>query len=389
MKIAYVTTYDPSDRTQWSGLGHAIMQALADVGAGVEALGPLSIDLAWIGRLKGTFYRRALGQGYEYDRERIPCLGYARQAKAKLARGGYDVVLSPGAVPVSRLECAPPIAIWADATFAGYVEHYGLRARLTRETLRAGEATERAAFARAALLIFASQWAADSAAKTYGVDPAKIHVIPFGANLLRPPDREAALRCADARPTDRCELVSIGVDWARKGMPRAVALARALNARGLPTRLTIVGARPPLGEKPPDFVELAGFVDKRALDGEARIGALLSRSHFHVLFSQAEAFGVVFAEANAWAAPNIAADVGGVPTAVVDGRGGRRFALDVDIGGIADFVAASVGDKSGYASLARAARAEYEERLNWLVSGAAANKALQALCGRANRCGAA
>jgi ribosomal protein S18 acetylase RimI-like enzyme len=389
MKVAYITTYDPFDRAHWSGLGHAFMQALVDAGANVKPLGPLSTDRAMVGRLKGAFYRRALGKSYEYDRERIPCLGYARQAMAKLARGEYDVVLSPGAIPVSRLDCAQPIAIWADATFAGYVEHYGLADRLARETLCAGEATERAAYARASLLIFASQWAADSAAKTYGVDPAKILVVPFGANFLHPPDRDAAMRGVDARPNDRCELISIGVDWARKGMPRAVALARALNERGLPTRLTIIGARPPAGERLPDFVELAGFIDKRTPDGEAHLGALLSRSHFHVLFTKAEAFGIVFAEANAWAVPNIASDVGGIATVVVEGRGGRRFAPDAEINVVADFVASHVVDKLAYALLARAARDECERRLNWSVSGAIAKGALEALCDRAKHVRAA
>lgn len=353
MKIAYVTTYDPSDRAHWSGLGHAIMKALVDAGASVEALGPLSTDLRCVGRLKGAFYRRVLRLGYEYDRERIACLGYARQLTAKLAKGQHDIVLSPGAIPVSRLDCAQPIAIWADATFACYVEHYGLRARLARETLRAGEATERAAFARAALLTFSSQWAADSALRDYGADPAKIQVIPFGANFLVAPTREEALRRAAGRPADRCELISIGVDWVRKDMPRAIALARALNARGLPDTPDDRRRAAAPGR------EAAGLRRARRLHRQAHAGwrgALLSRSHFHVLFSTADATPVVLSEANAWAAPNIASDVGGVSTVVVDSRGGRRFAPKPDIRVVAECVLSYVTDCSSCRQLSEQAR---------------------------------
>lgn len=383
MRVGYITAYDPTDRSQWSGLGHAIMHSLLDAGARLEALGPLTTDLPLLGRLKAAYYRRRFGQLYEYEREPIPCLGYARQLVAKLAQKEYDVLLSPGAIPVSRLQCTQPVAIWADATFACYIDHYGLTSRLARETIRAGHATERAAYARASLLIFASQWAANSAIADYGADPAKIAIVPFGANFIRAPHREAVRNKIEARSPDRCELISIGVDWFRKGMPKAVAVAEELNRRGLPTRLTIVGCRPPNDLQIPDFVELVGFIDKRTATGELRIGELLARSHFHVLFSTAEAFGVVFAEANAYGVPNIASDVGGIESAVVNGRGGQRFNREIDTKMIADHVDAHLNDTASYRRLALRARDEFECRLNWSVSGAEVVRRLENLLSRA------
>jgi hypothetical protein len=55
----------------------------------------------------------------------------------------------------------------------------------------------------------------------------------------------------------------------------------------------------------PEFVNVIGFIDKQTTDGERALTKLLLRSHFHVLFPSAEAFGVVFAEANAHAVPNL------------------------------------------------------------------------------------
>lgn len=386
MRIGYVTTYDPADRRNWSGLGHAIMHALIDAGAKVEVLGPLTTNWPKLGRLKATYYRRLCGQSYEYERERIPCSGYARQLKSKLAKRECEVLLCPGTIPASRLDCEQPIAIWADATFACYVDHYGFAKSMAPETIRAGHATERAAYARASLLIFASKWAANSAVSDYGVAPAKIAVIPFGANFTHAPSREAVLEKIETRPDDCCELISIGVDWVRKGMPRAVALAAMLNARGLRTRLTIVGCLPPDGVVLPNFVELAGFIDKRTSDGEKRIGALLARSHFHVLFSTAEAFGIVFAEANAFGVPNVASDVGGIESAVTNAGGGQRYDPATNLMVIATHIQDQVCNKRLYRNLARQARYEFENRLNWTVSGKEVLRKLETLLSGGQSC---
>src|SRR5262249_6315867 len=157
----------------------------------------------------------------------------------------------------------------------------------------------------------------------------------------------------------------VGVEWERKGMERAVDLVAALNARDVPAELSIVGCLPPESLRLPSWVRIHGHIDKRTAAGEKRLGELLGASHFHVLFSRAECFGVAFCEANAWGVPNIASEVGGVPSAVVNGRGGWRFAPSTPVTDIADFVAQRFRDRAGYWHAARRARAEYERRLNW------------------------
>jgi hypothetical protein len=146
MRLAYVTTYDPNDRHNWSGSGFSIMRALVDQEISVDALGPLRTDYKIVGRIKGAFYSRLFRSSYEYEREGLPTRGYARQVNKKLVAQNYDIVLSPGSIPVSRLQCRQPIVIWADATFASYIEHYGLARALSRETIRAGHVTERLAY---------------------------------------------------------------------------------------------------------------------------------------------------------------------------------------------------------------------------------------------------
>ena len=370
MRIAFVTSYDPTDRLQWSGLGYAIMESLRAQGLDVTPIGPLRRRFQLVGRVKGRLYKHLFGRSYDFDREALVGRDYAQQVSAKLNLGDFDVVFSPGSIPISRLRCRQPIVIWADATFGALTSLYDQYRTLAVESLRAGHRTERMALSNCKLAIFASNWAAESAIHQYGTDPGKVKVVPFGANFLEPPDRDAAVRSVSDRPVDSCRLITIGVDWVRKGIPRAIELASVLNRRGLPTQLTVVGCQAPQGVALPEFVNIIGFVDKRTRGGEQQLSRLLGESHFHVLFSTAECFGVVFAEANAHAVPNIANDVGGIESAVINGRGGWRFDPQIPIDRVADYLMAHMRDRGRYLELALAARREYDERLNWRVAGA-------------------
>jgi glycosyltransferase involved in cell wall biosynthesis len=370
MRLAYITTYDPNDRRNWSGSGYSIMQALADQEISVDALGPLRADYKIVGRMKGKFYKKVFRSDHDYERERLPTQGYARQINEKLGYKDYDIILSPGSIPVSRLQCRQPIVIWADATFASYIEHYGIASALSRKTIRAGHITERLAYSRSSLLIFASQWAAKSAISCYKIDASKVKIVPFGANLQNPPNRQIVLDSIHSRSRATCHLVTIGTDWNRKGVSKSIELSVLLNNRGIPTTLSVVGCYPPAGFSVPGFVNLEGFIDKRTVNGEKKISKILLSCHFHVLFSTAEAFGVVFAEANAHGVPNIASDVGGIETAVVNGRGGQRFKLDSPLNNIADYIQGAIKDRTTYLDMALRARKEFDERLNWSVSGA-------------------
>ncbi len=379
MRLAYVTTYDATDRLQWSGSGNAIMESLRSQGIDVTPIGPLHQHFSWLGRIKSRLYRQFFGRSYAFEREALVGWDYAWQVSAKLRRGNYDLVFSPGTIPVSRLHCPQPIVIWADATFGALISFNDKNRQLCRESLRAGHRTERIALRSCALAIFASDWAADSAVKEYSADPKKVKVVPFGANFRETPTYKRAIQSIYARGTQACQLITIGVDWIGKGIPRAIELASALNDRGLPTRLTIVGCSPPHGIVLPEFVNVVGYIDKRLPEGEHRLSKLLEQSHFHVLFTIAECFGVVFAEANAHAVPNIANDIGGIGSAVANGRGGQRFSPTAPIDLVADYVQKHFRDRRAYVELALRAREEYDQRLNWQSAGAEVARCLSKL----------
>jgi glycosyltransferase involved in cell wall biosynthesis len=380
MKVAFLTTYDASDPHAWSGSAQYILRALRASNLDTAVIDNLSAGraLTFYQRAKTVAYRRLLARTYQ--RERAPSVArrYAAHAERSLRDAGCDVVFSPGTLPIACLETDKPIAFWTDASFAGMLGFYPSFSNFCAETVRSGNRLEQQALSRASVAIYSSEWAAATALRHYDVDPAKIKVVPFGANVDCRRSSADIEQIAAARRDDVCRLLLVGVDWARKGGDMALAVATLLNRRGIPTELHVVGCRPPF--EPPPFVTLHGFVSKASEAGRARLDALMSSAHFLVVPSRAECFGVVFAEASSFGLPSLATRTGGVCSAVRDGRNGMTFELDTEPQAYCDYIEAMLSDPAAYLQLCRSAYVEYAERLNWGAAGRRVRELLQASC---------
>jgi glycosyltransferase involved in cell wall biosynthesis len=274
-----------------------------------------------------------------------------------------DAIVSPGSIPVSFLDCSQPIVIWTDATFAGMMGYYPSMNKLSHSSITLGLSTEKEFFRRAAVSVFASTWAADSAIRLCGADPNRVRVVPLGAILPAPPLADAVATAIRARPTDRCQVLFIGREWHRKGGDIAVDAVAAMNRAGVPTELHIAGESPQASL--PSFVKPRGFLSKYSPDGALLMDRLLKESHFLMLPSRAEAFGMAPCEANAFGVPAIVARTGGLAEVVRDGRNG--FALSPGSCGsdYAKIMLELVRDRTRYETLCQASREEFETRLNW------------------------
>lgn len=234
--------------------------------------------------------------------------------------------------------------------------------------MRAGHRQERAALDAAAVAIYSSRWAAESALERYDADPAKVHVIPFGANVEPPASGAEVARLVEARPADRCRLVWIGSEWERKRGDLAVAVTQELCRRGLLAEVTLAGAGPPSGVGLPDTARHLGWIDKSTPEGQASFRKLLSDAHFLLLPTAAETFGIVFCEASAFGVPSLATNVGGVPDAVESGANGVLLPPDAGPADYASTILDLMGTPARYRELAKTSRARFEERLNWRVA---------------------
>ena len=376
VKIAYATTYDASDITQWSGTGYYVAKSLREQGILLEQTGPL--DEKFRLRTKAKSLLCSILYQKRFLRQRDPAVlrSYAQQTAARLATISVDAVFSPGTIPIAFLRCREPIVFWSDATFAGMIDFYPAFTKLHSSSIRHGMAMEQSALDRAVLAIYSSDWAARSAVENYGVDPEKVKVVPYGANIECDRTAEDIEKMVDLRARKCCRLLFPAVDWIRKGGNLVVEIATALNARGLPTELIIMGCQPPRELVLPNFVRCLGFVSKSTRDGQDLIRSLFQDSHFLVLPSMADCTPVVFNEASSFGLPSITTNVGGIPSVIRDDLNGKTFARTADPNTYANYIKSTFADFNRYRQLALSSFKEYQTRLNWHVAGAAVKKLL-------------
>jgi glycosyltransferase involved in cell wall biosynthesis len=366
VRVAYVSTYDSSDATAWSGLGLGIRRALEDAGADVFPIGPLSHRYGTYFRLRGALHDLRASTRYEADREPLLLRHYAKEIGVALERMGCDLIFSPGTIPIACLPPGKPVAFWTDATFDAMLGFYPSFSRLSKRTISNGHRAEQSALDRCSLALYSSRWAAESATRYYGVSAEKVRAVPFGANVDGHASEAAATAAISGRRIDPVQLLFVGTDWERKRGAIAVEVATRLNERGIPAVLDVVGVQPP--RKFPHVRE-HGFLSRGTAEGRSAMEALYSAATFLILPSIAECCAVVLSEASAYGVPSLATETGGNATAVRNGVNGQLFAVRDTADAYCAFVERTVASRDAYDRLALGSYREYAARLNWTASG--------------------
>lgn len=184
----------------------------------------------------------------------------------------------------------------------------------------------------------------------YGVDGAKIRVIP----------EAPALAIGDQSPPPGRYLLAVGDLRRKKNLEALVTAFCSLRAEGLPHRLVLAGVdagsgpaiRALAGDAP---VELAGYVP------DARLDALIRGAEVLIHPSPYEGFGLVVLEAMARGTPVLAARAGALPE-----TGGQAAAYfdPSDPGDLARVLGALLADAGALGGLA-AAGPPHASQFSW------------------------
>ena len=377
LRLAYVTAYDSTDITKWSGLGYHIARCLEDQGIELVRIGGLRRQLNPVNIAKYLWNTRVRGVRDHPHRDPGYLRHYGAQVERQLARAHtpsrpIDAIVVPGILPIAYCDTCLPIIVWTDCTFASLLDYYPAWTNLSARTIRDGHEADRRGLRRAQRLIFASDWAAESAILDYGCDPSLIRLVPLGANVDGGRTADEISRLADERLVrSEMRLLLAGVNWERKGCDFAIRVLMELRGRGVRARLDIVGCEAPRGTALPEGVQAHGYVSKSTASGRAAIDELYRKATAFILPTVAECFGVVFNEAASHGLPTFATATGGVPFIVRNGDTGFLFAPDRQPDEWAARIAALVRDPDEYRRMSLAALREYDERLNWASAGRA------------------
>lgn len=363
-RIALVTLNDPTDIRSWSGIPYYIAQALERNIGEVDFIGPIFSKTEKLGSILNMFSNFIFRKKFDYRRAPFIAKRYGRILAKRLSKKNYDVIVVPAASSAIAYLTKPeiPIVLIADATFAGMNEYYKGFSGYLEISIKHGHNIASKALKKADYLAYSSKWAADSAIQDYGVDPSKVRVIPFGANIDEVPQKHEAL---NRTRSGECRLLFIGVDWDRKGGPIAfdtiIELEKLFEIKA---HLTVCGCVPPDEYRHPRM-KVIGFLNKSQKEDLKKMVRLLNVSDYLFLPTRNECFGVVFCEASAYGLPSVSCDTGGVSGAVSDGINGLLLPENAGPVDYAKRIFEFENNPDKYNKLVKTTRELYDERLNW------------------------
>lgn len=377
LRIALLTSLDPRDRRSWSGTIYHIARTLQKYCGEVTYIGP--IDCAkqkTIGKIRNRLAELFLKKKIMFTHGILIAKHCAKVAAQRLAQRPFDVIVAPtGETEIAFLDTDIPIVLVTDSTYRIMRDYYPAFSNVLASSFEELETVESLAIQKSSLLLYASNWAAQSAIRDYHAEPGKVHVLPFGANLEKMPPREVL---QERKRSDLCKLLFVGVKWARKGGEIALETLLELEKMGVPAELTVVGCIPPkhLAHR---AIKVIPFLNKNDESQRKALENLYLTSDFLLFPTRNECYGIVACEANAFGLPVVAADTGGVSSIITSGENGFLLPYSARGDQYAALVAELYRDEARYAELVCSSRAAFEERLNWDTWGITAHSLIMQL----------
>lgn len=367
--ILYISRLDPHDLKSWSGLNYFILRCLKKKKFKITVIGKLSNRIRLFYMPKRYFFSK-FNIKFSIDRPISVAKDFAYQINKKIKNLKYDAIVTSDSNTISFLNTKKPIFLWTDLTFSSYYKHYFSNLKIHKDTLLHGNFCQKLALKNSYKIILTSKWAVNEAIKKYSISKKSFHVLPFGANLIYPPKKSFVIKNILNKKFDICKLITIGVDWNRKGIEKSINLTKLMNEKGQKTKLYIIGAKKLNNLRFTDDIIFINFLNKNSIIDNRIFSKYFINSHFHILFTKAEGCGVVFAEASAFGVFSITHDLGGIPEMVSNGINGRRFdPQNDDLDKISDYIINIFNDKKKFIRKSLLSRNQYDKKLNWDVIG--------------------
>ncbi|MBN1416055.1 MAG: glycosyltransferase family 4 protein [Bacteroidales bacterium] len=366
MRIAFITFGDIHDMNNWSGAVNAMYRVAGNASKDIVIIDNIEKCYNWFVVKWFKILEKIRRRSFQINRIPINLKRVARHIDHVLNHSDVDLLFSTSSLPFSYLKSDIPKVCWTDATFRLLVDYYPDYMKLTNKTIERGNKTERLSLENVSMILYASDWAAKSAINDYKINAGKIRIIPFGPNIQSSLNHQQINEVIEARVRDETiKLLSIGVDWKRKGFDLTLSIAREIAERGHKIELSIAGAHHLVTAEPNFTYHNYGRLKKTNPRDYEMLIRLYTESHFFVLPSSAECAGIVFAEASSYALPSVTRNTGGIPTMVENGKNGIVFDFNAPAVEYADKIIEIFTHKESYKNLCISSFDKYKQDLNW------------------------
>lgn len=366
MTIGFVTSANPLDKKAWSGTHYSLYKAVENRGFNIIAL-TMSYTknqvrlIKYLGKLHSfLFFKKKYNPYHNHFRAYFA----ARYYEKILQKQKVDVIFAPVSAPeIALLKTDIPIIYLSDSSFNQIIEYYSYSfwTNLSKLSIKESNVIEKKALHNSAYIIYSSSWAADYATRFYELDPNRVKLISFGANIDTPKDINH-----NKDYTGEITFLFLGVDWKRKGGDIAFNTIETLHKKGYNVKLLVCGCVPPVKS---ELIECIPFLDKNKAEDNSKLQSLLLNSHFLFVPTRADCTPIVFCEAAGFGLPIITTDTGGVSSIITNGVNGYALPFDAPVLDYVSIIETLLDSPDKIVKICKQAREKYDKEFNWNTFG--------------------
>ncbi len=364
LKVLYVSRHDPANMSSWSGTPHFIYEEISNHCQTINVCNPRSY--AWfrlLSKVVKKIFQLTGNPAVDLTRTSFYSKAVGKEVTRCIQENQPDLVVGVAAsIELAYVETDTPIIHISDATFAAMIGYYPEFSNIFPYLEAQGNLIENRVLQRANAIICSSQWASKSATDFYGVSSEKTFTVLLGANVKNLPSLTDEM--INAKFDGPCKLLFIGKEWHRKGGDIALDVFRNLKKSGVDVELTVVSDQFE-GNDDEDGLTVQHGINKGTVEGLALFNKLFEEASFFLLPTQAEAFGLVYAEAAAFGCIAVGPDTGGVADIIDDTETGILMPTVSSPDEYAERIEKLWSDKVKLTQMSCAARLKFDTQLSW------------------------
>ena len=366
MKIGMISRTDLNNKLFWSGIPSTVYEKFRKEKIKVVKIDNLNQNLRKLFVIKREYFKYFKKEKFDETYNIKVSKNYSSQLSSRLKNiSNLTHLLTFDMSLVSFLKTEIPIIVWTDTLYTDYYQNYFKDQKISKSSLDDIKSLEFATVKRCKLILFSSRWSLDNAKQKYKKFKNKFKLLEFGPSLRNELSQKKIKKKILKREKNKIKLISLSVDKKRKGIDKLIRLMNYINKQGIKCELTIIGHKSKKDYKNSNL-KFLGFINKNDVLGEYKISKYLLNSHFHVLFSRAEAYGISLIEANSRGLPNISLNVGGVPHIIKNQKNGRLFKKNEKIEIIGNYIISTFFNVKKYRKLSISSYLEFKKKFNYV-----------------------